>query len=59
MNAFVASIILSQDPLDDFLQKTPEERLQEYGDLVGSARMVIICFQVLTRVKMELMQSLR
>ena len=40
MNPFVASIILSQVPLEDFLDKLPEVRVQEYGGLVGWKRVV-------------------
>ncbi|KAH9942948.1 hypothetical protein B0H21DRAFT_710023 [Amylocystis lapponica] len=39
MNTFAASIILSQTSLDEFLTKTPEERLHGYAGLVGLDRM--------------------
>ncbi|THH30641.1 hypothetical protein EUX98_g3560 [Antrodiella citrinella] len=40
MNACVASIILSQTTLEDFLDRSPEERNHEIGPLVGNARMM-------------------
>ena len=42
MNPFVASILLSQVTLEDFLDKSPEARMQEYADLIGHTRMVRI-----------------
>ncbi|TCD70106.1 hypothetical protein EIP91_004835 [Steccherinum ochraceum] len=56
MNAFVASIILSQDTLDEFLQKTPEERLAEHGDVVGSARMMHLSLHLRRRRRARLHQ---
>ncbi|KAI0081106.1 hypothetical protein K474DRAFT_1656939 [Panus rudis PR-1116 ss-1] len=40
MNAFAASIILSQTTLDGFLDRTAEERMAEFGAFVGVSRMV-------------------
>ena len=40
MNAFAASIILSQTPLQKLIDKAPQERMQEYAELVGMDRMV-------------------
>lgn len=42
MNPFVASIILSQVTLGDFLDKSPEARMQEHASLIGHKRMVRI-----------------
>ncbi|KAI0828957.1 hypothetical protein BC628DRAFT_1182504 [Trametes gibbosa] len=39
MNLFAASLLLSQTTLEDFLEKNADERLLEYGDLVGTERM--------------------
>lgn len=40
MNAFVASIILSHMPLEEFLDIAPEQRLQYFAGLVGAERIV-------------------
>ncbi|TFY68590.1 hypothetical protein EVJ58_g926 [Rhodofomes roseus] len=40
MNAFAASIILSQMSLDDFLDTSPEDRVQYFGPYVGHDRLV-------------------
>ncbi|KAH9929682.1 uncharacterized protein B0H18DRAFT_995724 [Fomitopsis serialis] len=40
MNAFAASIILSQMRLDDFLDTGPEDRVQYFGPYVGHDRLV-------------------
>ena len=40
MNFFAACIILCQKPLQDFLDLTAEERVVEFGPLVGKERMV-------------------
>ncbi|KZT72907.1 hypothetical protein DAEQUDRAFT_552793 [Daedalea quercina L-15889] len=40
MNAFAASIILSQMSLDDFLDTSPEDRVQYFGPYVGHERLV-------------------
>lgn len=40
MNLFAASLLLSQTSLEDFLEMNADERLLEYGDLVGMERMV-------------------
>ncbi|KAH8094622.1 hypothetical protein BXZ70DRAFT_896480 [Cristinia sonorae] len=42
MNTFIASIILSQTTLEDFLQQSPDERLQNFGYLVGRERLVMV-----------------
>ncbi|KAI0363531.1 hypothetical protein BV20DRAFT_1007236 [Pilatotrama ljubarskyi] len=39
MNLFAASLLLSQTSLEDFLERSADERLLEYGELVGAARM--------------------
>ncbi|GJE89459.1 hypothetical protein PsYK624_055600 [Phanerochaete sordida] len=38
MNAFAAAVVLSSASLDDFLERTPDERLEAFGDLVGRHR---------------------
>lgn len=40
MNVFAAAVILCSISLDDFLDKTPEERVEEFGDLIGRSRVV-------------------
>ena len=40
MNLFASCLLLSQVTLEDFLEKAPEERLLEYGSLVGVDRIV-------------------
>lgn len=40
MNIFVAALLLYQTTLEDFLEKSAEDRLLEYSDLVGVERMV-------------------
>ena len=40
MNTFAASIILSQMSLDDFLDTSPEDRVQYFGPYVGHDRLV-------------------
>ena len=40
MNAFASSVILCQKPLQEFLDSTPDVRLEEFGPLVGMYRMV-------------------
>lgn len=40
MNVFVASLLLYQTTLEDFLEKSADDRLLEYADLVGIERMV-------------------
>ncbi|KAI1793183.1 hypothetical protein LXA43DRAFT_886164 [Ganoderma leucocontextum] len=40
MNLFASCLLLSQVSLEDFLETTPEERLLEYGTLVGVDRIV-------------------
>ena len=40
MNLFASCLLLSQVSLEDFLEKMPEERLLEYGPLVGVDRIV-------------------
>jgi len=49
MNVFVASVILSQVGLEEFLDASPEDRLQMFGPLVGMDRMV--SSQVTTMIK--------
>ena len=41
MNSFAACVILCQKPLQDFLDLIAEERVSEFGPLVGTERMVI------------------
>lgn len=40
MNVFAAAVILTSTTLDDFLDKNAEERLKEFGSLIGTQRMV-------------------
>ena len=40
MNLFVAATILSQTTLEDFLLRSPEERLQDFSGLIGVERIV-------------------
>lgn len=40
MNIFVASLLLYQTTLEDFLEKSADDRLLEYADIVGIERMV-------------------
>jgi hypothetical protein len=42
MNAFAASIILYQETLQDFLDLAAETRVLEFGQLVGTERVVSI-----------------
>lgn len=40
MNVFASALILSQISLEDLLEWLPEQRLQEFGQLVGMNRIV-------------------
>ena len=40
MNVFAAAAILCNITLDDFLDKTPDERVEQFGNLIGRYRMV-------------------
>ncbi len=40
MNLFASCLLLSQESLEDFLEKMPQDRLLEYGTLVGVDRIV-------------------
>ena len=40
MNAFAAAVILSYNSLDEFLEKTPQERTAVFGSLIGVERVV-------------------
>ena len=40
MNLFAASLLLSQTSLEDFLEKSADERLLEFGELIGMQRIV-------------------
>ncbi|KAI0652408.1 hypothetical protein C8Q79DRAFT_937519 [Trametes meyenii] len=54
MNNFAASLLLSQISLEDFLEKSADDRLLDYGDLVGMER--ITQFNVDMARRMEAMQ---
>lgn len=40
MNIFASAMILSQVPLEEFLEWPPEKRVQEFGLLIGTERIV-------------------
>jgi hypothetical protein len=40
MNVFAAAVILSKNNLDDFLDKPAEQRVKEFGHLIGLDRIV-------------------
>lgn len=40
MNVFAAAVILSKTNLDDFIDRAPEQRFEEFSDLIGQDRMV-------------------
>lgn len=42
MNVFAAAVILSKNNLDDFLDKNSQERIDEFGKLIGMERIVCI-----------------
>ena len=42
MNLFAASLLLSETTLEEFLEKTPRERLVEHGALVGADRIASV-----------------
>ena len=46
MNTFAAAIILSFNNLDEFLDKLPQQRMSEFGGLVGVERMVSTSFMI-------------
>ncbi|KAI0361024.1 hypothetical protein OH77DRAFT_1585206 [Trametes cingulata] len=54
MNLFAASLLLSQTSLEEFLEKSADERLLEYGELVGIERMTR--FNVEMARRLEAMQ---
>ncbi|KAL1951153.1 hypothetical protein VTO73DRAFT_302 [Trametes versicolor] len=54
MNIFVAALLLYQTTLEDFLEKSAEDRLLEYSDLVGVERMTR--FNVEMARRLEAMQ---
>ncbi|OJT04460.1 hypothetical protein TRAPUB_4730 [Trametes pubescens] len=54
MNIFVASLLLSQTTLEDFLEKSADDRLVEYAELAGTERMTR--FNVEMARRLEAMQ---
>ncbi|KAI0094483.1 hypothetical protein BDY19DRAFT_22568 [Irpex rosettiformis] len=42
MNVFAAAVILSRDNLDNFIDKPPEQRAAEFGELIGHDRIVSV-----------------
>jgi hypothetical protein len=40
MNVFAAAVILASVTLDDFLNMAAEERLEQFGHLIGKQRIV-------------------
>ena len=57
MNVFSAAIVLSYSSLDEFLDKTPEGRVREFGTLLGVDRIVsAICTTGATGTMLTLMQ---
>ncbi|KAI0778730.1 hypothetical protein BD413DRAFT_465182 [Trametes elegans] len=54
MNIYAASSLLSQTTLEDFLEKSADERMLEYGELVGMDR--IARFNVEMARRLEAMQ---
>ena len=51
MNVFAAAIILSKNSLDEFLDKLPEQRSEDFGNLIGRAR--IVCLSLIKPVLLD------